>query len=1432
MEEEHKEKEMYNNEMSETKQSKTEEREDGTVLILTDTTKQSREEFMTESHDSRHYEQAEILSGVEPFEVVRVTESNFQSETFDEGLEEQFSANVEQKIVTAERAGTTSPSHPRPASSSFDDEDSEPESPRSPSPKVSPGSKSPSPRVSLHNSHPDLLRQTSSPYGGSSGASSHGSSKNDLDVMPHNDVAPLMKETDQELLDEMIVKDVPESESSTDPVKKFEEAHPSASIDSIQEDQEDASDSECKDQSLNILALATSTPHKSHDTLSLNKSSSEPSPEMTNESEIKDEDDKSPVTSGLAAPDSKDSLEVQLYSNCEDLSENFSGREESIDDIKQRPESSESEDEREPTVNEKVISPVIELVEFKIDNATEKKESFEIIETTTDLMAIKEESGKSVESEQKHSEDSSDEEYDIVSKTEIEEANKQPFVQQQKAQINIQSASSSDTESESDDEKSRHSSADHSETSENKDVGESQDEAPFTTINKDSPVILRSQKVSTNITLKAESTFSRPSSSDYSDIEHHPEVNQDIAAASVKDKISIFNQEVTDVESKTSRPSSSDVSETVDKKTVIESDTEGNSDIIEDLIVVQSVKDKISKFNIEPTVSTDTEPRYSRPSSSDYSEIYEKQTKIEPKKDEFIEKEELVTSTESVKDRISKFNFESTMSSETEPEIEKRHSRPSSSDFSETYDKQPIVEPKKEVIYEKKELVQPIESVKDKISKFNLESTMSSETEPEFEEKHTRQSSSDYSDMYDKQTIIEPKKEEIFEKEELVKPVESVKDRISKFNLDTAMSSETEPELEERHSRPSSSDYSDIHEKKAVFESKENSTNNVVKSTDMVIVSATSSDTEPEPEHKLSRPSSSDYSEICDNKLTLDHKNEDISEATEHTDTVVVQSVKEKVKLESGTSTDTEPRQSRRSSSDYSDIYDKEKIIEEQIEEQKAIVLESTKQEFTEATITTEERAKFEPGILQVTIYKAMDLVNQDMLGKSDPYVKLQFRGQEFRSKTINNSLAPEWNFSTDLLISEVYDSNIIIEVYDEDYGQDNFEGSLSLSLSDAINKPNQEGEWYTLSNCKQGKIFVSTIYTAMSSSQGSLKAFAKPDIEISRPRSYSTSSSSSEEGLTQDQTKVLQQSSTDSSISNRKDKSNQEIQRQEAIDIDDKIAESKPFPLKTQSSSDYSDTDGEQKRKESSSEYDSVSNRGKRRPDSFISDTSSDYDSLSNVGSRRPQSFILDDEYDIITEEEAAESEKQATIETAENNENDTSSSSESEGPDAKEARKYVEVIPPPDVQKASSIEDKEHDGEFNGISVPQTLDLPYPNPSSVASSSPILSSDLHAEQSSISVEVDKSTVINSNTLEEIDPLVRDFENISHSNNLTKNIDAKTEKRNIVEEPKVASSGSFQSTSRRSSSSCSSLDQAQRDGSSESERSQEQASSKKPSSK
>jgi len=46
---------------------------------------------------------------VEPSEAVRVTESKFESETFDQGLEEQFSANVEERIETFQKKNKNLP---------------------------------------------------------------------------------------------------------------------------------------------------------------------------------------------------------------------------------------------------------------------------------------------------------------------------------------------------------------------------------------------------------------------------------------------------------------------------------------------------------------------------------------------------------------------------------------------------------------------------------------------------------------------------------------------------------------------------------------------------------------------------------------------------------------------------------------------------------------------------------------------------------------------------------------------------------------------------------------------------------------------------------------------------------------------------------------------------------------------------------------------------------------------------------------------------------------------------------------------------------------------------------------------------------------------------------------------------------------------------
>merc|ERR1712012_487968 len=579
------------------------------------------------------------------------------------------------------------------------------------------------------------------------------------------------------------------------------------------------------------------------------------------------------------------------------------------------------------------------------------------------------------------------------------------------------------------------------------------------------------------------------------------------------------------------------------------------------------------------------------------------------------------------------------------------------------------------------------------------ESSSSSESEDDDEDEKKADpripsASSDYSDTVEK----DPKKKLVHES-----------------------SSEYENEGEKRGLQPTqqksfSSDYSDIPERKQeerIGEVHEEDSSDFEKEAEFVKpprpISSDYSDVDVSKGKAAPRPISSDYSDVDVNRSVPPAR----PISSDYSDVEV-------------TKTGVSRKQSapaRPSSSDYSDVDEKEDVRP----------CDSDKEEL-------------EPGMIQIVVHKAADLVNQEIMGKSDPYVIIKFRGQEFRSHTVRNTINPEWNFSTDLVISEIYDSDINIEVFDDDSGLDSCEGILVLSLHDAIKRSSEEGRWYSLTNCKHGRIFVSCIFTAMPA------ASKAPRSEpAQRTRTYS---SSSEEEVTKEQNTVLQQSSSDSSTGKRTKVQHQMAMDRASMDEDPQRRGS----FKPQSSSDYSDTDNERRGVESSSDYDSTPARQRRhRPGSIVSDTSSD--AGSNVGPKnRPLSQFLDAEYDIITEEEAAE--------TKSEKKDEASSSSESHGPEIQDAaaRGDHRAIPP---VHFSSVEDQEDDGDQNRacIPIPPTTTLtPHPTlSSSVASNSDLpLSSDQHAEAepTSVSVEVAKSSVINSNTLDEIGPLAEDMEN------------------------------------------------------------------------
>lgn len=69
-------------------------------------------------------------------------------------------------------------------------------------------------------------------------------------------------------------------------------------------------------------------------------------------------------------------------------------------------------------------------------------------------------------------------------------------------------------------------------------------------------------------------------------------------------------------------------------------------------------------------------------------------------------------------------------------------------------------------------------------------------------------------------------------------------------------------------------------------------------------------------------------------------------------------------------------------------------------------------------------------GQLTVTVVRANDLKNMEMIGKSDPYVVLYIRPLfKVKTKVIENNLNPVWNQTYNLIAEDKETQSIIIEV-------------------------------------------------------------------------------------------------------------------------------------------------------------------------------------------------------------------------------------------------------------------------------------------------------------------------------------------------------------------------------------------------------------------
>lgn len=87
-------------------------------------------------------------------------------------------------------------------------------------------------------------------------------------------------------------------------------------------------------------------------------------------------------------------------------------------------------------------------------------------------------------------------------------------------------------------------------------------------------------------------------------------------------------------------------------------------------------------------------------------------------------------------------------------------------------------------------------------------------------------------------------------------------------------------------------------------------------------------------------------------------------------------------------------------------------------------------------------------GRLRLTVVKANDLKNMEMIGTSDPYAVVYIRPLvKFKTQVIDDNLNPVWDKTFNLIVEDKETQSLIIEVLDEDIGQDKRLGIVKLPL-------------------------------------------------------------------------------------------------------------------------------------------------------------------------------------------------------------------------------------------------------------------------------------------------------------------------------------------------------------------------------------------------
>merc|ERR1711915_904077 len=111
---------------------------------------------------------------------------------------------------------------------------------------------------------------------------------------------------------------------------------------------------------------------------------------------------------------------------------------------------------------------------------------------------------------------------------------------------------------------------------------------------------------------------------------------------------------------------------------------------------------------------------------------------------------------------------------------------------------------------------------------------------------------------------------------------------------------------------------------------------------------------------------------------------------------------------------------------------------------------------------------------LKIIIHKGINLSNKDLIGKSDPYVLVQYGAKKLKSKPVKANLNPVWDYAVELDLNDKPSDNVVISVYDDDFGKDDLMGTVDLSVKEIKEIKAAGNKTLPLKKCKTGEIVFS----------------------------------------------------------------------------------------------------------------------------------------------------------------------------------------------------------------------------------------------------------------------------------------------------------------------------------------------------------------------